>query len=362
MNQFNIDQIEHSRYLKLDSAAIKALNIEPRIDTHSILSGNTPTCILSLLDKCRTAQGHRLLAQWVRQPLKDLSLIKERHDIVDALINDNELRSNLSEDHLRRIPDLQILAKKLARKKGTLQDCFKYVNITHFREEIVLIIFCCHFCFRIYMCMSHLPILVEQISNINTIALKTMFTDPLSEFIKDMDKYQQMVEQTIDLDAAERGDFLVRPEFDNELKGNYTSGMQQFNSFFYSNLYRLILLELKNVMDEMEEELQLQLGKVADDLSIEAGKTLKLESNPQFGYYFRVTLKEEKVLRNKKQYTILDSNKSGVRFRSNKLSDLNDEYVNARDKYTVEQKKVVAEIIEIAGLCYYFIVIKIINE
>lgn len=105
-------------------------------------------------------------------------------------------------------------------------------------------------------------------------------------------------------------------------------------------------------MDEVEAKLQSQLGKVANDLSIEAGKTLKLESNQQFGYYFRVTLKEEKVLRNKKQYIILDSNKSGVRFRSNKLNDLNDEYIVTRDKYTVEQKKVVTEIIEIAGILY----------
>lgn len=125
MNQFNIDQIEQSRYLRLDAAAIKALNIEPRVDTPSALSGGAPTSIFTLLDKCRTAQGHRLLAQWIRQPLKDLSLIKERHDIVEALVNDNELRSNLSEDHLRRVPDLQVLAKKLARKKATLQDCYK---------------------------------------------------------------------------------------------------------------------------------------------------------------------------------------------------------------------------------------------
>ncbi|CAL7946134.1 unnamed protein product [Xylocopa violacea] len=302
LNQFSISQINQSRYLKLDSAAIKALNIEPRYDTPSLLSGNAPTSILSLLDKCRTPQGHRLLAQWVRQPLKDLSLIKERHDIVEALVNDNEVRSSLSENHLRRIPDLQVLAKKLARKKATLQDCYK-----------------------IYMCISHLPRLLEQISDLNTVALKTMFTDPLTELIKDMDKFQQMIEQTIDLDAAEKGDFLVRPEFDDELK------------------------ELKNTMDEIEEKLQAQLSKVANDLSIEAGKILKLESNQQLGYYFRVTLKEEKVLRNKKQYTILDSNKSGVRFRSNKLNDLNDEYIAVRQKYTTEQKKVVTEIMEIAA-------------
>ena len=301
LNQFSINQIEQSRYLKLDAAAMKALNIEPRVDT-STLNGNAPTSILSLLDKCRTPQGHRLLAQWVRQPLKDLFLIKERHDIVESLVNDNELRSNLNEDHLRRVPDLQVLAKKLARKKATLQDCYK-----------------------IYTSMSHLPNIIEQLSNANVAALKAMVTDPLTELIKDMDKFQQMVEQTVDLEAAEKGDFLVRPEFDKELE------------------------ELKSTMNETEEEIQAQSRKVANDLSIDTSKTLKLESNQQFGYYFRVTLKDEKILRNKKHYTILDSNKNGVRFRNNKLNELNDEYIAIRDKYAGEQKKVVAEIVEIAA-------------
>jgi len=125
MNQFKLNQIEQSRYIRLDSAAIKALNIEPHTDTIPTLHGNTVASILTLLDKCRTAQGHRLIAQWVRQPLKDLSLIKERHDIVELLVNNNELRSTLSDDYLKRIPDLQQLAKKLARKKLTLQDCYK---------------------------------------------------------------------------------------------------------------------------------------------------------------------------------------------------------------------------------------------
>lgn len=126
MNQFKLNQIEQSRYLRLDSAAIKALNIEPQIDsTNPNLHGNSVASVLTLLDKCRTAQGHRLIAQWVRQPLKDLSLIKERHDIVELLVKNNELRSVLSEDYLKRIPDLQQLAKKLARKKSTLQDCYK---------------------------------------------------------------------------------------------------------------------------------------------------------------------------------------------------------------------------------------------
>jgi len=125
MNQFTLNLVEQSRYIRLDSAAMKALNIEPRADVISNLQGNPVASVLTLLDKCRTAQGHRLIAQWIRQPLKDLSLIKERHDIVELLVQNNDLRSILSDDYLRRIPDLQQLAKKLIRKKSTLQDCYK---------------------------------------------------------------------------------------------------------------------------------------------------------------------------------------------------------------------------------------------
>ncbi|XP_018354792.1 PREDICTED: DNA mismatch repair protein Msh2 [Trachymyrmex septentrionalis] len=303
MNQFKLNQIEQSRYIRLDSAAMKALNIEPHPDTIPTLHGNSVASILTLLDKCRTAQGHRLIAQWVRQPLKDLSLIKERHDIVELLVKNNELRSTLSDDYLKRIPDLQQLAKKLARKKLTLQDCYK-----------------------IYLCVSYLPKLLEQLLlEKNVTALNTMIIEPLKELIEDMDKFQQLIEQTIDLDAAEKGDFMVNPRFADDLK------------------------TLKDAMDELEETIQIQLSKAANDLCMEAGKMIKLDCNQQLGYYFRITLKEEKILRNKKHYTILDSNKAGVRFRNNKLNELNDDFLDARNKYLERQKDVIVEIIEIAA-------------
>lgn len=111
----------------------------------------------------------------------------------------------------------------------------------------------------------------------------------------------------------------------------------------------LFILEHKSNMEEVEEKLNRQLHKAADDLSMDAGKTIKLESNQLNGYYFRITLKEEKVLRNNKSYTILDSNKGGVRFRNTKLTDLNEDYMALREKYETAQKSVVTEIIGIAG-------------
>jgi len=75
--------------------------------------------------------------------------------------------------------------------------------------------------FRIYLCVSYLPKLLEQLSpEANVTALKAMIIDPLKELIEDMDKFQQLVEQTIDLDAAEKGDFMVNPGFADDFKGN----------------------------------------------------------------------------------------------------------------------------------------------
>ena len=44
-------------------------------------------------------------------------------------------------------------------------------------------------------------------------------------------------------------------------------------------------------MDNLEEEIQGQMRKVSNDLCLESGKSLKLESNSQLGYHFRITLK-----------------------------------------------------------------------
>lgn len=65
----------------------------------------------------------------MRQPLKDQNQIEERLEIVETFVENSEIRRQLYEDHLRRIPDFQMLTKKLTRNKANLQDCYKLFQV-----------------------------------------------------------------------------------------------------------------------------------------------------------------------------------------------------------------------------------------
>ncbi|VVD05438.1 unnamed protein product [Leptidea sinapis] len=297
--RFRISTIKAESYLHLDAAALSALNVLPELGDSSHSQYRS---LYGLLDRCRTQHGKRLLAQWLRQPLRDINLINERLDVVEVLLNNSQLRLQLHEDHLRRIPDLQALARRLTRKKSSLQDCYK-----------------------IYQAIQRLPSLLQCLGEANDATVHSSLAEPIAELNDDLDKFLQMIEATLDMDAVERGDFLVKPSFDEQLQQLHT--------------------ELEKVQSQADKELK----KAAKDLGLDARKNIKLENNPQNGFYFRVTLKEEQSLRGNKKYTIIDAVKGGVRFKTNNLDSITEDYVQTKTNYEKEQDKVVTEIVGIAA-------------
>lgn len=114
MSQFSLSLLRPQQFVHIDASAAKALGLT-----------NGPGSLLSHLDRCRTGPGKRLLAQWVKQPLRDLGRINDRLSLVEIMMNDPEVRAKISDDHLRRFPDLQLLARRLQRKNSSMQDCYK---------------------------------------------------------------------------------------------------------------------------------------------------------------------------------------------------------------------------------------------
>jgi len=69
IGQLRLYKHDLSQYMKLDASAVKALNLIPGPNE---LGGNKNMSLYGLLNRCKTAQGKRLLERWLKQPLVNL--------------------------------------------------------------------------------------------------------------------------------------------------------------------------------------------------------------------------------------------------------------------------------------------------
>ncbi|KAL7062246.1 hypothetical protein AAHC03_0397 [Spirometra sp. Aus1] len=300
IHSFTVSRFSLKNFVRLDSAALRTLHLLPSPD-----AVNRYQSVFGVLNHCRTEQGQRLLAQWLRQPLTDIIEINERLDLVEAFVEDGSLRQSFHGTVLRRIPDIPRLARRLRLSKGRLHDVYS-----------------------IYVVVSLLSTVISslrQYEGRNKAALQKCFITSFESAAEDFKKFAEMVNATIDLDAAKQGELLIKAEVDEELEA------------------------IKEKMTKTESKIFKEFRKVSQEIGLEPNKTIKLENSDELGYYFRVTLKMEKHIRGLHWLKKIDLQKSGVRFRSADLSSLNEQYIELKSSYDAAQKTIVKEILSVTA-------------
>lgn len=299
--QYQLYQHDLSQYMKLDASALKALNLMP-----GPRDGSKYMSLYGLLNHCKTPVGSRLLAQWLKQPLMSLEDIEKRQQLVEVFVMDTELRQTLQEEHLRSIPDLYRLAKRFQRKLANLEDVV-----------------------RAYQVVIRIPGFIGTLEGV----MDEQYKDPLDaeytfklvEYFNSLAKLQEMVETTVDLDALDHHEFIIKPEFDESLR------------------------IIRKKLDKLKKNMDAEHRRVASDLDQDIDKKLFLENHRVHGWCFRLTRTESGCIRNRKEYQECSTQKNGVYFTTKDMQDMRREHDKLSENYNRTQSGLVAEVVNVAG-------------
>ncbi|MBR5730364.1 MAG: DNA mismatch repair protein MutS, partial [Firmicutes bacterium] len=110
--------IDNERTMRLDKASIKNLEL-----TETLFEKSINGSLLGVLDMCRTAMGSRKLKQWIREPLIDLKMIRDRLDAVETLTADILTRNDLRV-HLAGVYDLERLVARISLGTANARDLY----------------------------------------------------------------------------------------------------------------------------------------------------------------------------------------------------------------------------------------------
>ncbi|KAG2667320.1 hypothetical protein I3760_15G108800 [Carya illinoinensis] len=293
--RYNLDS-----YMRLDSAAMRALNVlESKTDANKNFS------LFGLMNRtCTAGMGKRLLHMWLKQPLLDVDEINSRLDLVQAFVEDTALRQDLRQ-HLKRISDVERLVHNLEKKRAGLQHIVKLYQS----------------CIRLPYIKSALAGYEGQFSKL----IKDRYLDPLELWTDDehLNKFIALVETSVDLDQLENGEYMISPSYDTTLSA------------------------LKEEQESLEHQIHNLHKQTANDLDLALDKALKLDKGSQFGHVFRITKKEEPKIRKKltTQFIVLETRKDGVRFTNTRLKKLGDQYQRKLEEYKSCQKELVDRVV-----------------
>ena len=241
LEYFNETQKRELKHLKMpkllkdDQFMYVDTNTRRNLEIETNMHNNTKQgSLLWVLDKTNTSGGARLLRAWLRQPLQSKSNINERLNMVQSIINNLSVKSDLKET-LSHIQDIERLVGKLSYGNITPKDCLALANS-----------------------LRQVPALKSSVLQLNEPSLTALFSD-----LVDVGQIVHLIDMTI----SENAPALLKD-------GGY------IKSGFNASLD-----ELRNMKSNAENII---LGIQTREREATGIKTLKVGYNKVFGYYLEI--------------------------------------------------------------------------
>lgn len=227
---------------------------------------------------------------------------------MEALCSNVELRKDLEKSLKLYVPsDLDKIIKKIVSKRAQLKDCY-----------------------YLYCFVIRLPEIYSSFANYDgpkSSIIQEVFTLPLEQLCQDFQNFKKMIESTLDLEAANSGEYIIKSDFDEAL-GKYT--------------------EAKN---KLKVQIETHCEEVVDDLGLKRDKTLTLDRVDRIGWFFQLPKSKEKLIKGTKYHAIDQGKRNYIRFRSSKLEKLNEKFSKVLELYEQKSSNLINKILEIT--CNY---------
>ena len=102
----SLTRIEEDKYVRMDRFTVRSLELVAPMNEGG-------SSLLNVIDNTITPMGGRMLRRWVVFPLKDVSVINERLDIVDHFFRASDFRNNIDEQ-FHQMGDLERIISRVA--------------------------------------------------------------------------------------------------------------------------------------------------------------------------------------------------------------------------------------------------------
>lgn len=278
-----IEPYELSEYVMIDANSRKNLEL-----TETLREKNKFGSLLWSIDKTKTNMGARLLKSWICQPLKNITEIVNRQEVISELISKPQTRSNLV-NILSRMYDIQRLSTRLSNASANPRD---FLSL---KDTLLL-----------------LPNVIEEIKDLDT----KMF-DKLSEHEEDLSEFANIIERTILEDAP------ISAKDGGVIKSGVSGDLDYFND---------LLTGGEKWLKEFEETEKERTGM----------KFLKVGYNRVFGYFIEITNSNLNLVPN--NYVRKQTLTGAERFITDELKKHEDDVLSAQFKARELENKLFSDL------------------